>query len=342
MAKKSIVFVSFDEEYISTIEYKFAKLVEEKASVEFITNQSIFSKLMRMPKRIDVLIVPYGVIIEHPEVFSKTRIYYLTDNEAGDNDENLIYKFYSVKSIVEKIDSELIGDISSGDIKGTRVVGVFSAAGGTGNTLTSLSLAEKLWQKGKRVMYISTTPHQDFSYYIKSSEVLGTAFSYQCSINMKNALKIIQNEIKTEDFDFLPPFKNLPVSYQMKFSMYTQIIDYIKTRNIYDYIVVELSPDLQPEKLVFLKECDRTVIVTTQDKVAVGKLEAFLGHMLDFNHNMVILCNRYKHNQKDLLSEGEILRKYEFSEFIEEYGDALNLDVIKNSQLFDKTTICIE
>lgn len=67
----------------------------------------------------------------------------------------------------------------------------------------------------------------------------------------KNALKIIQDEIKNEGFDFLPPFKNLPVSYQMKFSVYSQIVDYLRDKNIYDYIVVELSSELEADKLVF-------------------------------------------------------------------------------------------
>lgn len=342
MVKKSIVFVSFDEEYVSTIEYKFAKLVEERANIEFITDRGVFSELMKMPKKVDVMIIPMGVTIEHPEAFSKTKVYYLTEDETTENNLSCIYKYYSVKSIVEKIDAGLIADSSGADSKGTKVVGVFSVAGGTGNTLTALSLAYKLQQKGKRVMYISTVPHQDFSYYMKYKDVLGAAFCYQCSINIKNALKLVQSEIRNEGFDFLPPFKNLPVSYQMKFSMYIQIVSYIKNTNIYDYIIVELSPDLQSDKLVFLKECDRTVLVTTQDKNAVSKLETFLNHMLDFNRNIVLLCNRYKRNQMDYLSGGDVLRKYEFSEFIEEYADPIDLEIIKSLPLFDKTTICIE
>ncbi len=342
MVKKNIVFVSFDEEYISTIEYKFAELVNDKANVEFITDELIFARLMNIPKKIDVLIIPYGMTIKHPEAFSKTKIYYLTDEETEESNTSYIYKYYSVKNIVKKIDANLIADSSDMGSLGTKVVGVFSVSGGTGNTLTALSLAYRLRQKGKRVMYISTVPHQDFSYYLKYDGFLGDSFCYQCSINMKNALKIIQNEIHNEDFDFLPPFKNLPVSYQMNFSMYAQIISYIRNKNSYDYIVVELSPDLQSDKLVFLKECDRTVLVTTQDKIAVGKLEKFLNHMIDFNRNIVILCNRYKRNQADYLSGGDVLRKYEFSEFIEEYSEPLDLNMVKNSQLFEKTTLCIE
>ena len=38
MIKKSIVFAAFDEEYVATIEFKLAKLTEERASIEFITD----------------------------------------------------------------------------------------------------------------------------------------------------------------------------------------------------------------------------------------------------------------------------------------------------------------
>ncbi len=340
MIKKSIVFAAFDEEYVATIEFKLAKLTEERASIEFITDAGCLEAFLERPKKIDVLILPYGIPLPHPEAFSKTSIYYLTEEEMDAENPAYIYKYYSVKRMLEKIDSGLITEAESE--KGTKVVGVFSASGGTGKTITALTLAHKLMKKGKRVIYISTVPYQDFTYYIDDASVLGTAFCYQCSINIKNALKIIQDEVKNEGFDFLPPFKNLPVSYQMKFSVYSQIVDYLRDKNIYDYIVVELSSELEADKLVFLKNCDWKVLLTTQDKIAVGKLEALLSNMLDFDRNILILCNRYKYNQPDFLSGAQLLQKYEFSEFIEEYNAPLDLEMTKNSQLFDRTILCME
>lgn len=341
MAKKNIVFVSFDEEYIATIEYKFAKLIEDKASVEFITDKTGYSRIMNMPKKIDVLILPEGTRIEHPEFFSKTKIYCLTENDQTTSSD-CIYKYLSIKSIVEKIDSNLISDTVVDNDRGTKVVGVFSPAGGSGNTLTALSIAYRLKKKGKHVLYISTTPYQDFTYYMQYEDVLGTAFGYQCSINIKNALKLVQSEIRNEEFDFLPPFKNLPVSYQVKFSTYAQIINYLKNKNTYDYIVVELSPEIEADKLIFLKACERTVLVTTQGRVAVTKLEKFLENMLDYNSGVAILCNRYDRNQIDYLSNSEVARKYEFGEYIEEYSSAIDFNMIKGSQLFERVAMCIE
>lgn len=341
MTKKNILFVCFDDEYITTIEYKFAQLVEQQANVEFISEENAFHHALSMQKKYDIMILPKGIGVEKFDIYRNTKKYYLIDDEVGENDAVHIYKFYSVKNIIEKIDSTLMNHDMSEGSKGTKVVGVFSVSGGTGKTIASLSIAHKLACAGKRVLYISTVSHQDFSYYLNCGEVLGTAFCYQCSINVKNALKIVQQEIKNESFDFLPPFKNLPVSYQMTFDTYVQIINYLKNNNLYDYIVVELSSELHPDKLVFLKNCDRKIFITTQDMVAVKKLEAFLSNMLDFNQNLVFICNRYKKEQYDYLSASDALRNYEFSEFIEEYQGTLELDNVKASQLFDKTIMCI-
>ena len=84
MIKKSIVFAAFDEEYVATIEFKLAKLTEERASIEFITDAGCLEAFLERPKKIDVLILPYGIMLPHPEAFSKTSIYYLTEEEMAD------------------------------------------------------------------------------------------------------------------------------------------------------------------------------------------------------------------------------------------------------------------
>ena len=342
MAKKYIVFVCFDEEYISTIEYKFAQLVGQKADIEFISDIGIFTEFIGSPRKVDIMILPAGLNIQIPDFYGNTKIYYMTDTETDMEAPQYIYKYYSVKTIVDKMDSEFLIDDAATDSKGTKVIGVFSVSGGCGKTITALSLAYNLRKKGNKVCYISTVTHQDFRYYLESNYVLSSTFCYQCSINIKNALKTVPDEIKNEFFDYLPPFKNLPVSYQIKFDSYVQIIDLLKRKNTYDYIVVELSSELQPQKLAFFKSCYRCVFITTQDKASVKKLETFLSSMLDFNKNIVLLCNRYNKSHNDYLSDSPLLGNCEFCEYIEEYYGTIEWESIKNTNLFDKITLCIE
>lgn len=49
MIKKSIVFAAFDEEYVATIEFKLAKLTEERASIEFITDAGCLEAFLERP-----------------------------------------------------------------------------------------------------------------------------------------------------------------------------------------------------------------------------------------------------------------------------------------------------
>ena len=93
MIKKSIVFAAFDEEYVATIEFKLAKLTEERASIEFITDAGCLEAFLERPKKIDVLILPYGIMLPHPEAFSKTSIYYLTEEEMDAENPAYIYKY---------------------------------------------------------------------------------------------------------------------------------------------------------------------------------------------------------------------------------------------------------
>lgn len=332
MAKKSIVFVSFDEEYISVIEYKFTCLVEKSASVEFISDKNSFKRLMNIPRKIDILIVPEGTMISHPDAYSKTKIFYLTDNKEDNEQKGYIYKYYSVKSIVEKLGIDLVMDGEGA--KGTRVIGVYSVAGGTGKTITSLVLSYKLRKKGKRVLYISTVPQQDFSYYIDSDSSLSSSFSYQCSINMKNALKTIDGEIVNGDFEFLPKFKNLPVSYQISFDTYMQIVTYMKMKNVYDYIIVEMSSDIQQSKLKFMSECDKVIFVTTQDEVAVRQMETLIDSMSDNSAEVLIVCNRAVKMREDYLKSSFLSKHFEVVERIDEYGKPLTYDTVKDSVLF--------
>lgn len=71
MIKKSIVFAAFDEEYVATIEFKLAKLTEERASIEFITDAGCLEAFLERPKKIDVLIFLMGFCYRIQRLFRR-------------------------------------------------------------------------------------------------------------------------------------------------------------------------------------------------------------------------------------------------------------------------------
>lgn len=336
MAKKSIVFVSFDEEYIATIEYKLTRFIEKYADIEFITKESAYNKLISEHRIIDLLILPEGTLFQTSVDSSKTTVIYITEEKKESKENNYIYKYYPLEYISKIIIKNLACKKTIDGAHGTQIIGVYSVAGGAGKTITALSLSYKLRKLGYKVLYISTVPEQDFTYYMKYDGHLSNQFSQQCSINMKSALKLLKDEVENEDFDFLPKFKNLPVSYQISFDIYVQIISQFKDKNIYDYIVVELSSDIQIEKIKFMRNCDKLVVLTTQDYIAISKLETFMDNVANDIPEIILVCNKYNKYRKDYIKESYISRYYDILEYIDEYGQALTFENVKKSALYNK------
>lgn len=339
--KKTIVFICLDEEYVNAIEYKFSHLVEKKAEVIFITNLNAFNDFITKQYMIDILILPVECEL-NKTIYNNIRIFYLTDSKENEDNPQIIYKYCTAKSMVEKISSDFLEQDEADSIKGTKVIGVVSSAGGTGKTVMSLAIAYGLRENGYRVLYISATPYQDYSYYLNCNSFLSEKFCYQCSVNIKGAAKMLEHEVKKEDFDYIPPFKNLPISYHIDFSSYLQFVDYFKRNNLYDYIIVELSSELQLDKAAFLNDCYKCVIVTLQDNISVQKTKAFLSSIVDNNSNLMIICNKYNKDKRDYLMNSGLLEKYEFGDYIKEFPNGLELKDIKNLNVFDKVIRCLK
>ncbi len=343
MSKKNIVFVCFDEDYITALEYKMAEIVGQNADIEFITDCKYYTQYMSVPKRIDILVVPenMGELIGNKNNIGKT--YYLTEENVESNDSgDLIYKYGSVRYLVEKIDEKIFENTGKEGKKGTKVVSVFSVGGGCGKTTVALSVAHNLHKQGNRVLYVSTQPMQDFQFVIPNCGRLSSEFSYQCTINIKNALKLLLREIKTEGFDYIPAFNKIPSTYQVTFETYVDMIDYINQKNMYDYIIVELSNSISTKKNSFMHNCYRTLIVTTQEETAVKKLENFLESMAGFSDKVTILCNRVKTTRTNYLEVSPLVSTYEISEYVSEGETELGFQTIKDYQCFNRTTVCLE
>jgi len=341
---KKIVFVCMDEYYISTIECKMAEIINNNVDIEFITDIEYLKVFKSTPNKIDILIISETMKDEDFSMLNIGDIYYLTEDDSDDKKKsrNTIYKFGSVRYLLEKIGDELVFESDFEGKKGTKVISTYSATGGCGKTLISLAIAHELQKDGNRVLYINTQSIQDFHYYLKTQEYLSDDFVYAISVNKKNAQKVISGEIKTRGFDYIPPFRRLPVTCQIDLDVYTDIVEYLKTMNNYDYIIVELSDELTTAKVQFMQKCDKTLIVTTQNQTAVIKLEKFLNNMPHFNDKAVIICNRFVDNQKDHIAKSSALGAYQISEYIAECDTVLEYDEIKDKMMFNKTTLCLE
>lgn len=340
MRRRKLVFVCTECEYVNTIEYKLVSFLSTQIEVEFIITSKYINEYFETPRKIDILIISPELYEKLPNKPICTHIHWLLEEEkqSTENDNcSYIYKYSSVRGMVEKIGSDFISDTATLGSKGTQVVSVFSVVGGSGKTLAALSMAYAMRQEGKKALYISTESIQDFKFFLNCRQYLSPAFEYQCSININRALEGVEKEIQQEDIEYLLPFKRLPLSYQIDFDGYLDILTYIQKKNIYDCILVEVSKEITPGKLSFLQDCDRMVLVTTQEEHAVKQIEELLNNMTSFSIPPIVICNRFKPQVENYLSKSLLMNKCEVSEYINEYEKPIGWEAVKQNALFSKT-----
>lgn len=341
MTNKRVVFVCFDEAYVGTIECKLAELLADKLELEFITTESYLMKFVQSVHQIDILLISKEYEYLLGDEFSATKVIWLTENKELEEREQTqgdeyIYLYASVRKMVDRIDSRILTDGQMTGKNGTQVISVYSVCGGCGKTMTAVGTAYALAREGNKVLYVSTESMQDFKYYIPGIKEITSDFGYQCAVDMDMAKRCILNEIEHGEIDYLRPFSVLPMAYQVNTDKYLELIEGVIESNTYDYIIVELSKEIEPQKIAFMQKSRKIILVTTQGDRAVAKLQDFINGVTRFAVPPLIVCNHFDTRKKDYLTDSRLKEQCEIAEYIMEAEDDISWETVKNNLLFEK------
>lgn len=347
MKQQKIVVICMDEEYISSIEYKLTEAFGQKAEFEYISNYQYFKKYMQEPQDIDILLIQMELYQEIIDKQNCPNIYLLTEDEEvvkrGGAQENcrIIYQYASIRSMIDSLDSSILRAEEGKTQASTKLVSVFSVNGGSGKTTTALGLSGALARDGFKVLYLNTECLQDYQLFIQNMEYLPDSIGYQCVMDCERAAEMMLSKVRRNGFEYIPPFSKALASYQITIQSVVRIMEYIQKKNIYDYIVMELSQEMQPEKMNLLQKSDRIVIVTTQEEQAVAKLGLFFNGITEWRGQCFLICNHYKKERKDYLTNSGISLKYSICEYIEEQTEPITLKSLALTNLYDKTAVAV-
>lgn len=347
MKERKIVVASLDEEYIDTIEYKLTEAFGNKASFEYITDKSYFDAYMKEPRNIDILLMDPEFLQEDIAKQNCRAIYFLTDHERvvereeQKGNHNCVYKYSSIRALVDKMDHTLAYAGQGNSSIQTRYITVFSPMGNSGKTTVALGVADQLCRDGFKVLYLSTECLQDYQFFFDEMEPMPDTVGYQCAINMEQAAEILLTNLEQKNFALLKPFRKPLIAYQLNAEKMLQIAESIRKKNIYDYIVLEFSPEITMDKMNFLYKSDGVVLVARQEKMAVDKLYRFLQTITDWKGQCVVLCNHYDKDEKDYLAESRIAAQYPVSEYVEEQKQAIDYACLREKGWFEKTALAV-
>lgn len=342
-----MLVVCQDEHYLKSIEYKLTEALSDKADIAYISDYACLQIYNAQPKDIDILLIEEKLYAEMINRQNCRNVYLLVEDEnRADRQEelgnkNIIYKYSSIRVIIDKIDSKLLQNRQNTTQVNTKLISVYSPMGGSGKTTVSVALANRLGIKGYKVLYLSAEALQDYQTLLEEEEYMPEQVGHRCAIHIESAAEEMLKFLKRREFEYFPAWKRILPAYGINTEHLLRIATYIQKKNIYDYIVVELSSELQEAKLNFLNQSDRVVIVMRQDKKAVNKLKQFMENIVEWKGLGVIVCNFYDAEQTNFLAENQEKLKYTVCEYIKKVNTDITLQTITDTHMLEKTAMAV-
>lgn len=345
--KLNMLVVCQDEEYLKSIEYKLAEALAERVNISYISDCECLKIYNAQPKDIDILMIEEDL---YKEVISRQNcksVYLLledqntVDRQESIGNKNVVYKYSSIRVIIDKIDGSLLQKKKSIANTNTKIVSVYSPIGGSGKTTIAVGLAKQLGMKGYKVLYISTETLSDYRFIINETEFMPEQIAYKCGTQEEKVAEELLRHVKKREFEFLLPWKRMLPAYGITTQQLMKIATLIQKKNIYDHIVIELSAEIQEQKLNFLNESDRVVLVTKQDKKSVERLKQFLGNVVEWKGLGVIVCNFFDAEKENYLEGEHCKLRYTVCEYIEKVIDESELQIMTDVHILEKTAIAV-
>lgn len=317
--KPTIMLADSDEQYLAPLELMFLEAFGDDIQLELITDQAFFIEHFAKQQHTDVLVASEdfrksGVNLKkHNIPVNIALTEQIDDSGAGDTGIARIYKYSSAKEVYNQIlavSSGIVGPVLAKSKKSLTVL-VYSPSGGTGKTTLSLGICACLAKNMKRVLYINAEPVNTFQCRLQDRAAIPIADCAELQAEGKALLDKIIPLIRTEEFDYLPPFQAALSSLSLPPDIFEKIITAVQRAAMYDVIVVDTDSVFDIGKSSLIMQADRVVLVYEPSKAALFSLNTMLSNMsCGDNDKFFLVCNKYSEDKCDALVDvaGELGR----------------------------------
>lgn len=344
MKQKRIVIACLDEEYIQSLEYKLTEAFGVENRIEFITDYEYFREFIAEPQDIDILLIQAELYREAEGRQSFREVYLLTEDEDDirlqRGSKKYVYKYSSIRRMLDAMDGYGAMNQGVGGQENTKLVSVYSVNGGCGKTTAALGIAAAFAADGFKVLYMNSECFQDYRLLLEEKDVMPNEIGYRYALDSEGILEEMLSYVKKDGFEYFPPFSKPLASYQITFEALLKQAEAICRKRRYDYLILELSREMDGKKMEALQKSDRIVLVTKQDELSVAKLELLTAELTELAGQCVLLCNHYTSEKEDCLKDSSAAARYAVSEYVEEWGQ-LSLKNIKENSVFKRTAVAI-
>lgn len=329
MARPRIIIADNDYNYIMHLKLKFAKDYGNSIDLEVITDRQYFNELFITPQKADALIVC-------EEFYEPTLIKHNISNfflmverieDAGNDsfDVTKLFKYSTLKEIFNEITSKCpeLSVVESKVKHDPEIFVVTSPIGGSGKTTFSMGLSVCLSRNFKKVLYINASNLHSFQYMLENKVAMSTqnvcTYLIDATSNVYNDIK---NDIRTEIFSYLPPFKNSLISLGVDFSVYSKIALSAKASGDYDFIIIDVDNSFDDNLTALLDIADKVLVITKQNEKALFATSLFVDNISKVDSDKyVFICNDFDKDKNNAwVNEGSV-HKFVVSDYINKIDD---------------------
>ena len=320
MTKPRVIIADMETQFVSPLVVQFVQFYGDSIDIEVVTEPDYFSSLFSHPQQVEVLIV--SELLFRLELMNHRirKVFVMTEGgeqvRSGlDNRVNYLYKYTSARDVFSIISREcevLLGKVASR--ASSQIVLVTSSYGGAGKTLCSLALAHCLSRgNGKTVLFIGANYLQTFQQHLTdSSGVMDIALYSKWLKPESVSFEDAEHLLRTEAFDYFPPFKAPLVALGMDYSVFLQLAISARNTGRYDFIILDTESTFDSYKVELLNEADRIILLTDQSLSSMDATNLFLsGIHSETRGKILIACNRFlATSQPAKQPEGYIVSEY--------------------------------
>lgn len=277
MDNVTLVLASKDERFTSKI-LKYILDKELGFDIAIFTEVTSLSEHL-LNNSLDILVVDEFFI--SPDVIknknSNTKIFLSSSDDINIKGFTRFDISIEPEQFINKATEMYFGSQIDDIMKGicTKVLGFYSVNGGSGSTTVSLSLSALKLLKNQKVFYLNLETFNSSSLFLKLNKMISlreieTLFYNILSLDYDKIKGLIDTDANTK-IDFMP-FDVLKD--KSRFEHIEVLINIIKLSNVYRYIIIDFSTNLNTLKL--LSNClDRCYVVCEDSKIGFKKAELF-------------------------------------------------------------------
>lgn len=324
MSRLLVVIADADETYLSTLEDKFLRELNDKIELEIISDRDYFDSFFSTPKTAEIVAVCESFYSRELQKHNINHLFVLTEDKRNGDTEDLavsqIYKYTGIKEIYNELiyrSREKIASDEAAD-KETKMIALHSALGGSGKTVLGMALADGLEQNHRKVLYINTESVQEFGYYLTDKSGMTREGIRAIKNDLNHIYTNVRHFIRKEGFSYLPPFQETLDALNLDNSIYENLIRTAKESREYDFIIVDIEAGYSREKMKLLQQADKALMILTWDAASVKKTE-YLLHNIDVRdrEKYLFVCNKFAASGENEKIKPDMQICFAISEYVE-------------------------